>query len=562
MQGEPQRPNIQHWQPICLAWLTLLGLFFVYAGDAPPGVNEAHYLVKAKNFWDPHWCQNDLFASSGKAHAVFYWVFGWPTQWLSLSTTAWIGRFVGWGLLAAGLVRLCCSLRLPANFAIVIALVWIAGVEQGNLAGEWVVGGIEAKVPAYAFVLFGIAELLQRHWPRVWLWFGSAAAFHVLTGGWAVVAGIIAFVIVERIDKPSGQERQRFFSLALVIGGAISLMGLLPALSMSAGASPAEATSAARVYTYFRISHHLLPSAFYSDRYVRHVVLSLVTLFLLWLNWRISSSQDRLRIRLLTAFAVGAMLISLLGLLVGLLPKVAPDLAAKLLRFYWFRLADAITPLVLGCAVAGVLFSRFGTSPAVRAGWLGSLAVLMAAVWFVGQSTWQRVGDGVPVSHSNRLLGLNRDASYAKQRETMSDWINVCRFVRANTPEDAVLLTPRHQQTFKWYAHRAEVVNWKDIPQDVASLRKWARRFTEVYPTELSTMRVTIRYDRLREFRERYGVDWMVVDRRVVGPHLPLVQVYPLGDERNATYAIYRLPSPVKKLLEEPTANATSKSKR
>ncbi len=550
MQGEQQRPEVQHWLAICLAWLTLLGLFFVYAGDAPPGVNEAHYLVKAKNFWDPSWCQNDLFAASGKAHAVFYWVFGWPTQWLSLSMTAWIGRFVGWGLLAAGLVRLCCSLRLPANLAIVIGLVWIAGIEQGNLAGEWVVGGIEAKVPAYAFVLFGIAELLQHKWQRVWLWFGSAAAFHVLTGGWAVVAGIIAFVIVERIAKPSGQDRQRFFSLALFVGGAISLMGLLPALSMSAGASPAEATSAARVYTYFRISHHLLPSAFYPDWYVRHVVLSLITLSLLWLNWRISNSQDRVRIRLLAAFAVGAMLISLLGLLVGLLPKVAPDLAAKLLRFYWFRLADAITPLILGCAVAGLLFSRFGKTLALRAVWLSGLVVLILAMWFVGQSTWHRVGDGVPVSHSNRLLGLNRDATYTKQRETMSDWINVCRFVRANTPEDAVLLTPRHQLTFKWYAHRAEVVNWKDIPQDVASLRKWARRFTDVYPTELSTMRVTIRYDRLREFRERYGVDWMVVDRRVVGPHLPLVQIYPLGDERNATYAIYRLPSPEKNPFE------------
>jgi hypothetical protein len=106
-----------------------------------------------------------------------------------------------------------------------------------------------------------------------------------------------------------------------------------------------------------------------------------------------------------------------------------------------------------------------------------------------------------------------------------------------------LLLTPRHQQSFKWYAERAEVVNWKDIPQDVVTLREWARRFVEIYPVELSTMRVTIRYDRLREFRRKYNVNWMVVDRRVVGPQLPLVQVYPLGDERNATYAIYRLPS-------------------
>ena len=80
----------------------LVALFFVYAGDAPPAVNEAHYLVKAKNFWDPGYCSEDLFAASGKAHATFYWTFGALTRWVSLSVTAWIGRLVGWTLIAAG----------------------------------------------------------------------------------------------------------------------------------------------------------------------------------------------------------------------------------------------------------------------------------------------------------------------------------------------------------------------------------------------------------------------------------------------------------------------------
>ena len=82
--------------------LLLLTLFFVYAGDPPPMVNEAHYLVKAKNFWQPDWCASDLFASSEKAHATYYTLFGWPTLFLSLETTAWLGRVVGWLVLAFG----------------------------------------------------------------------------------------------------------------------------------------------------------------------------------------------------------------------------------------------------------------------------------------------------------------------------------------------------------------------------------------------------------------------------------------------------------------------------
>ncbi|WP_391564849.1 DUF6798 domain-containing protein [Allorhodopirellula solitaria] len=544
----------------------MVGLCFVYAGDAPPGVNEAHYLAKAKNFWNPAWCSEDLFVASGKAHALFYWVFGWPTQWCSLSTTAWIGRLIGWGMLAAGLVRLCSALRVPAAFAVIVAIVWIAGIEQGNLAGEWVVGGIEAKVPAYGLVLLGIAELLQRNWNRVWLLFGAAAAFHVLTGGWAVVAAALAFAWTERVRRDPTQEKARFFTPALFAGGAISLIGLVPAMAMSWNASPAESTSAARVYTYFRISHHLLPSAFHRDWYVRHAVLSLITLVCLEIQRRLAKRHDPSSpaqihaLRSLAAFTVGAMCISICGLFVGILPAVAPDLAAKLLRFYWFRLADVTTPLALGCSIAVILSFTHAHYLASRrsiweqpwaslrvdargAAFLACLMTVLMAGGLVGLSTWQRVRAGVPISHSNNLLGLRRGANYAEQRQTMQDWINVCRFVRANTPEQEVLLTPRHQQSFKWYAERAEVVNWKDIPQDVATLREWARRFVEIFPFELSTMRVTIRYDRLREFRRKYNVNWIIVDRRVVGPQLPLVQVYPLDDERNATYAVYRLPS-------------------
>lgn len=546
--------------PRCILWLLIVGLLFVYAGDAPPGVNEAHYLVKAKNFWDPGWCHNDLFTASGKAHAVFYTLFGWPTLWFSLSTTAWAGRIVGWGLLAAGLMRLCFVMRLPNHAALLVALVWIAGIQEGNLAGEWVVGGIEAKVPAYGLVLFGIAELLRRRWNAVWVLFGSAAAFHVLTGGWSVVAGVFAFFILERFRKNEERSRPRFFTAGLFIGGAISLLGLLPAMAMSSGATPAETTSAARVYAYFRISHHLLPSAFHFNWYVRHTALTLATLFVLYCNYRLTTGQRRDMVVALTAFSVGAMFISVSGLIVGCLPLVAPDFGAKLLRFYWFRLADAITPLALALGVVGLMGGGFGSTLKAKNGLvIGCSLVLFASVYFVGRSTLARVTDGVPISHSNRLLGLDRDASYWDQRRVMSDWINVCRFVRANTPEDAILLTPRHQQSFKWYAHRAEVVNWKDIPQDVKSLRRWADRFVEVYPVELSTMRVTIRYDRLRQFRKKYDTHWMIVDRRVVGPHLPLVEVYPLGEERNATYAIYRLPS-FEQAIDESAAKTNSQS--
>ena len=526
--------------------LLLVLLFFVYAGDAPPMVNEAHYLVKAKNFWQPDWCARDLFAASAKAHTTFYWLFGWPTMWFSLSTTAWIGRLVGWIMLAVGLQRLSSRL-IPQQFAALgVAVLWIVGIEYGNLAGEWVVGGIEAKVPAYGLLLWGLAELVDRRWSRVWYLLGAASAFHVLAGGWAVVAAMLAWWMTER-QRP---DRQPLITPALFLGGALSLFGLVPALALTMGAAAEQSSAAVRIYVYFRLAHHLLPSAFANSWYVRHGMLIAATALAYWyLPGRRQLADQQLTAKEVTTadrdawirlvwFVAGALILAAVGMLVGVLTSYAPNLAAKLLRYYWFRLTDVVVALLFALLIMRLLQSSTGmiVRQSIAA------AVLIAAVGLFTYSAATRTWTGVPPSVSNRLLGWDADASRQQQRQVFEDWLAVCRWAKAATPEDEIFLTPRHQQTFKWYAQRAEVVNWKDVPQDATSLLEWKRRFHDVFPQRLGTMRVTIQYTQLREYRQRYDARYMIVDRRITGPNLPLVQVYPRQPEVNRTYAVYRLP--------------------
>ena len=134
------------------------------------------------------------------------------------------------------------------------------------------------------------------------------------------------------------------------------------------------------------------------------------------------------------------------------------------------------------------------------------------------------------------------DADATTRRLALSDWIAVCNWAKLSTPDDEVFLTPRHQQTFKWYSDRSEVVNWKDVPQDAASLIEWKKRFLEIYPVSLGGIRVTINYRSLRDFRRRYNVRYMIVDRRVVGESLPLLRIYPTDSHDNVNYAVYELP--------------------
>ncbi len=513
--------------------LLLVLLFFAYAGDVPPMVNESHYLVKAKNFWQPEWCERDLFASSGKVHTTFYILLGWPTLFVSLPMTAWIGRFVGWTIVAVGVQRLSAAVISLRYASLAVATVWIAGIEYCNLAGEWVIGGIEAKVPAYGLVLLSLAELVHRRWNRVWILLGAAAAFHVLTGGWSVIAAGIAWWFTER-DRT---DRQPLFTPSLFLGGAISLLGLIPAIALTAGTSPEDSALAARIYSYYRIKHHLLPADFAAHWYLRSGALMVVTAIVARIYWRSSEPIQRIG-----WFAIGAVLIAMIGLLVGLLPPLVPDLAAKLLRYYWFRLADAIIPLLAGLLVAKMIT---GSKPSPRAATLralGILSLLVAAI-LIARSGYHRSQLGLPPSASDQFVGLPAGATNEDQRTAFRDWLSVCRWAQASTPPDEVFLTPRHQQTFKWYAERAEVVSWKDVPQDALSLKEWHRRFQEVFPQRLGNVRVTVRYDTLRRFREQYHVRYMIVDRRMVGDKLPLIQLYPTADERNDTYAVYQLPT-------------------
>src|SRR5690606_9833680 len=79
-----------------------------------------------------------------------------------------------------------------ASVLTAMLLVWL--IERANFAGEWVVGGIEGKSLAYGFVFWALAELVDRRWTKIWPLLGLASAFHVLVGGWSVVAAMLVWL--------------------------------------------------------------------------------------------------------------------------------------------------------------------------------------------------------------------------------------------------------------------------------------------------------------------------------------------------------------------------------
>jgi hypothetical protein len=453
-------------------------LFFIDGGAAAPHVNESHYLAKAKHYWDASYCPGDLFLDSADPHLAFYWAFGWLTLLLPLSAVAWIGRIVAWSLLAAGWFRLSTSVLTARWAPLFSAALWVTLLRDGNrnFAGEWVVGGIEAKCIAYGFFLFGLAAMARGDWRRPWIWFGAASAFHVLVGAWAVIAAGCVWLTEPRGDRAP----LRVLVPGLVIGGLTSLVGVVPSLALEWNVDAELTAEAARIYVFDRLPHHLAPLSLAAGErdfrlaYLAGMIAAYVALTAwFWQSQRrgysgvsaeFSSSQAAQRVVRFAAFALaGAMA----GLAIEYFLRDDPLLAARLLRYYWFRQVDVALPLAISLLGSAWIAWMLRQGAAWRR--VVALAVIIWPIYFLGSVTYARWQSNLPPA--------------LKQVENAVAWQKACRWIDEHAPADARFIIPRWGHAFKWYAARADVASYKDVPQDPASVVAWRDRLRKLYPT-------------------------------------------------------------------------------
>jgi hypothetical protein len=520
----PRQPLAQRIVEVVLIVL----VFFVIAGDPPPGVNEPHYLCRLKHFWDPGWCKGDLFLESTDTQVAFIWTFGWLTRWLSLPATAWVGRAVVWTLLAWAWQRLSWRL-VPRRFASVLsAALFVVLIGLAHLAGEWVVGGVEGKCFAYSFVLLALGELIDRRWNAVWFLLGTACAFHPLVGGWSgLVCSGLWLVNDRREISPVSMLP------GMIAGGVVALVGVLPALVLTWNVPAETVAESARIYVFERLSHHLallnLPRDEVFSRFIRHGVL----IFALWVLTRrekalasfnaLTPAVPLRSLRRIGQFAWGAVILALVGLTIELAFWNEPLLAAKLLRYYWFRLTDFAVPMAVALYAVAMLVAGFDQR---RAGAVWALTALLVLLgWQLSTTARQRALNPVPPADG-------RVADYA-------GWVEACDWIALNTPPDALFLTPRSSQSFKWRAGRPEVVTRKDIPQDAPSMVEWFERMKNIFRREVNGVTEwmdspgELGAERLRQLADQYHFDYVLANR---GELLSLPIAY-LNDE----YVVYRV---------------------
>ncbi|MDO5114175.1 MAG: hypothetical protein Q4E67_07340, partial [Planctomycetia bacterium] len=348
-------------------------------------------------------------------------------------------------------------------------------------------GGVEAKGFAFAFLFMGLGELVRNRWNTCWVWLGMAALFHILIGGWGMVATGFAWLVLrnyegEKSHAPTLRTMLPWMGLAVLL----ALPALIPALLLNAGTDAETVQIANKLYVYERLPHHLLLS-FIAQR-TPDKLIYFGALFLIWtfLVGRPRFSNGDMNLR---AFVYGTLLIAGGGWLINLFMGVAPDLVAALLRYYWFRMADVCLPM--GVALVSVEFCCLGgVNPTKDRTFLWRRRLLWLFLIFVG--CWQIVES----IDRHQKMAPPRSCSGAAKGES---WLALAEYVRENTEPDAIFVVPYTTRTFTWYTHRPVVGVWKDIPQDAAGLVEWWNRMQiQFYGVDMnSPMRS---YGRLRNF--------------------------------------------------------------
>lgn len=497
-------------------WGLIFAIFIWHAAWPVPDTNEPDYVGKAFHYWNPQWGAGDVFLESANPHLLFYLTFGPLTQLFSLTVATWLGRLITWGLLAAGWLYLSRGMLQQRWWSVLSAGLFVTLTVHAHVAGEWVVGGCEPKGFAYVLLLFGLGQLIRGRWNVALALLGGAASFHVLVGGWSVVALAGAWLF-------SGKHRPALRSLlpGLAIGGLLALVGVVPALVMNEGLSAELRAQANIIYVYYRLPHHLVPSAFGWLFWARGIALVLV-----WLTF-VCMMRGGEKQRVLSGFVGGAIAIALAGVMITVLTPFGSAVQASLLRWYWFRLADAVVPLGVALLATALAVQLAQRRPGWGIAWSGMLIVACGL----------HLAEYLPY----RLAPSRPRADAVGRIENFTDWLATCEWVREHTPTEALFITPRLNQTFKWRTGRAEVATWKDLPQDATAILLWWERMLTLHTERTADGQLVWRYrlstlptEQVIALGEQMQADYLLTERF---PRLELPLEY-----QNNTYAVYRLP--------------------
>ncbi len=485
-------------QNVYVQLFLVLGVLFAIIGRPVPGpFVEYLYLPSLVTTYNPAYSPSDwTLASPFYEHFVFNKTFGLLTLLMPLEWLGWLGRITFWTLLVLAFFRLGRNLGIPVGLVSFMLIIWLIR-GQSVVASSATFGGFEAKSISYWLLLLSIHLFLEERWTPASLALGAAFSFHPGVG----VCGGIAIGFAVLLQGHPLRHMVKMFVLVF----AASLPGLYTiGLLLSQQGSKLVTSETWQFFCLKALPYHMDPFSW--------PLRSLFLLFLFMVFGLIHTllCLENHKWRFVYAFQVGLALLFALGMYWRWTESYA------LLRYFPFRLFGTLVPL----------FFLLHLSHAFKNGLLVPKRPLFSAL---GLITVLSYGSPVVVEFYDLTMTTLR-----QWKAKPDDIATTFRWIRSNTPNDAIAILPPWRTDSFHATQRGQVANLLAIRHD--SVPEWRIRLQALLGKPLPPLSV----EATDEIKQRYL-------KRTKKQILHMVQSY------KASYLVSRTAYPFPVLFHTPS---------
>ena len=440
--------------------LIFLSLRLLLDGNMAGSVwNEVDVLPLAKQFVDPTWMSSDWYLNTETNYRyLFQLIFGSCIVHLGFLVTSIMGRLLCYALVAYGLVLLGQKLGLRLSYLLLaIIIITYQGSFQGAIAGEWFVGGLEAKAVAYGLIMIAIPLMLNRNYIWMTLLLGVATSFHVLVGGWAFITtlGWLSIRPQARLFKLGKQ-----IWLLLLIYIASSAFAIPATLHQLLTPSPVGNISSSFIYVFLRLPHHLNPISWHPILWLKFLVYLVVWIFCMISLKKNADSQGWNRETDARFELAEFTLIALIPFMAGIAISFF-DRQGQWLQYYPFRFGDVMLPLTTCLLVSCSLQNQLSFQ---KYKFRFLLAALLGCIFFTQIGVF-----------TQRAIAYQNFP--AQQQNVNHQWKLMSKWIHNHTEKDAIIIShPWKLDNFTWLTERATIVKLKMFPQTPSAIVEYYER--------------------------------------------------------------------------------------
>jgi hypothetical protein len=489
-----------HWTLTALCIVAVAVLCVAFNGGISVGAsNHVGLLPVVRRLLDTNYLPGDFNISLRLFHhRVFAYLLAGLSMLLGEARAVIALHVAGAALLSGALWFLCRTLGL-SRLAFLVAGLFLAtgflwtglGLEENDFVGN---AEVQPPLFAHAFVLLATAFLISGRYRAAAVCAGLTVLFHLQIG--VIATAIIAPFYAARLREFGGRELARL-AVCYLLPASPALLHLLAMLQRGL-LKPAASAYSLAYYIDFRHPHHFaLMSAQHAYWVAAHVLLQAA--LWCWL-WRARREEAR-RIGVLLAMSSMLVLLALAHFTDYYLIKLD-----KFANLQAIRLSPLITVfgalcllwLLNQCALAlaanrsgsisvgadlrvcpeAAGLRRPGQTRRSAPTLLNLALLLLAAGWGVRVTTREEAEFYFGVRH------YNNPAVLTGQRKR---WVELCNWIRANTPRDAVFLTPPANEGFTVLTDRSNIVEFKINPDGALRMDEWFERLKDLTGDKLPT---------------------------------------------------------------------------